>query len=293
MDTQSLKETVKKFIKEFLNLPLIEKILHPGPRVAVLRLSGIIADHTMRRAGISHARYSRLIEKAFAMSKLEAVALVINSPGGAPAQSSLIASHIRRLSEEKKKPVFAFVEDVAASGGYWLACAGDEIYVQESSIVGSIGVISASFGLDEFIKKHDITRRMHTSGKDKSFLDPFLPEKEGDVTRLKKIQSEIHASFKDWVKERRGKKLKGTERELFEGNFWSGSQAIEKGLADDMGEMRAIMCGKFGDKVRFSELQPEKKLIPSFLRSETRHDEMLHEALDIIEEKVNWSRFGL
>jgi signal peptide peptidase SppA len=291
MENQLLKGNIKSCWKKFCCLPLINKILTPKPRVAVIRMSGVIADGAVRRSGISHSKYAPLIEKAFGVHNLEAVALVINSPGGAPAQSSLIAGHVRKLAEEK--PVYTFIEDVAASGGYWLACAGDEIYAQESSVVGSVGVISSSFGLDEFIKKHDISRRVYTSGRDKSFLDPFLPEKEADISRLKKAQKDIHEGFKRWVKERRGDNLKGKESELFEGGFWTGSQALEKGLIDGIGEMREKMREKFGKKVKFEELHPEKKLIPSLLRGEVRSREWLLEAIEAAEERATWSRFGL
>ncbi|NCC22433.1 MAG: S49 family peptidase [Alphaproteobacteria bacterium] len=263
-------------------------------KVAVLRLSGVIADSTVRRSGISHAKLARQIEKAFRLPGLEAAALQINSPGGSPAQSALIAGHIVRLAREKEKPVFAFVEDVAASGGYWLACAADEIYVQDSSIVGSIGVISAGFGLEDFIAKHGIHRRLHTSGKDKSFLDPFAPEKEKDVSRLKELQKDIHERFKDWVRERRGKILNGKESELFEGAFWTGRKAIELGIADDVGEMRAVLREKFGEDIKFVDLQPQKKLLPSFLRSEgALQADWARDLLEIAEDRASWQRFGL
>ncbi len=293
MDTRSLKQTSSEYWNKFRALPVVDRILKPGPKVAVLRLSGIIADQTMRRGGISHARHSKLIEKAFGLSRIEAVALIINSPGGAPGQCSLIAGHIRALADEKKLPVYAFVEDVAASGGYWLACAGDEIYAQESSIIGSVGVISTGFGLDGFIRKHDITRRIYTSGKDKSFLDPFLPEKDSDVARLKTVQNEIHENFKSWVTERRGEKLEGSDSKLFEGEFWSGAGALKLGLIDGFGEMRAVMRDKLGKKVRFAELHPEKKLIPSILKGELDSSATVRAILEVIDERSIWSRYGL
>ena len=196
----SVKTKVCEICDTLGNLPLIGGLLKPKPRVSVIRLSGVIADSGPGRGGISHHRYEKSIFYAFEEFDLQAVLLVINSPGGSPAQSSLIGDQIRRLSEEKEVPVYAFVEDVAASGGYWLACAADEIYANETSIVGSIGVISASFGFKDVIEKYGIERRVHTSGKNKSFMDPFKDEKPADVKRLKGIQWELHETFIGWVK---------------------------------------------------------------------------------------------
>ena len=287
------------FVKYVRELPFVGRLLEKRPKVAVLRLSGVIADQARHRQGLSYHKYSKLIDKAFEKGGVVAVALVVNSPGGSPAQSALIAGLIRQLSEEKDIPVYAFVEDVAASGGYWLVCAADEIYAQESSIVGSIGVIAASFGFENLIKRYDVRRRVHTSGKDKSFLDPFLPESEKDVTRLKALQKDIHQSFKDWVEERRGDKLKGTNKDLFEGQFWTAGPALEKGLIDGLGDVRSVMQEKFGEKVKLVPFSPEGSLVQSFLpvRGEGLTDDLkalLPQALlNEIEDRALWGRYGL
>lgn len=277
--------------------PFLGNLLKRGPKVPVLRLSGIIADATTRRGGLSYARLSKLIDKAFSIPKAPVVALIINSPGGAPAQSQLIASLIRAKAEEKDITVLAFVEDVAASGGYWLACAADDIFVQETSILGSIGVISASFGFEDFIDHHGIKRRLYTSGNEKSMLDPFLPEKPGDIARLKEIQHQIHGYFIEWVKDRRGGKLNGTDEELFQGRFWTGQAAIEMGIADEIGSVHQTIREKYGEDVRFIELSPEKKLpFPLSLlasRSEGASNGLADQLLGLVEDRALWSRFGL
>lgn len=283
-------------IKDFIcDLPFIRDQVEAKPKVAVLRMAGVIADSSqVRRAGINFDKFKKPIEKAFDLSGLSAVALVINSPGGAPAQCSLIASHIRALAGKKEIPVYAFIEDVAASGGYWLACTGDEIYAQSTSIVGSIGVISAGFGLEEFIQRYDIKRRVYTSGRDKSFLDPFKPEKAEDISRLKKLQAEMHDDFKSWVNERRGARLNGDERDLMEGAFWTGRRAEEFGLIDGIGTIEAIMKDKLGEEARFIEVVAEKKSLFSMLplMGEARGD-LVMDALDTIDVKSYWSRYGL
>lgn len=282
-------------IKDFIcDLPVIRDQVETKPKVAVLRMAGIIADFSqMRRAGINFEKYKKPIEKAFCLPGVTAVALIINSPGGAPAQCSLIAGAIRDMAEDKDIPVYSFIEDVAASGGYWLACAGDEIYAQETSIVGSIGVISSGFGLEDFIKRYDVKRRVYTSGKDKSFMDPFKPEKAEDVNRLKEIQRTMHESFKAWVQERRGSRLPDDDT-LMEGAFWTGQQAQTRGLVDDMGSMEVILKQKLGDDTRFIDIPVEKKSLLSMLplMGEARGD-MLLEGLDAIESKAYWSRYGL
>jgi signal peptide peptidase SppA len=286
-------------IKKYLStVPYVNTVFKMKPMVCVVRMAGVIADSSqMRKAGINQQKFSKIIDKAFDVPDVKAVALVINSPGGAPAQCSLISAQIRKLSEEKDVPVFAFVEDVAASGGYWLACAGDKIYAQSSSIVGSIGVISASFGFDDFIKRYDINRRVYTSGKDKSFLDTFLPEKPADVTRLKKLQESIHDDFKLWVKERRGERLNGTDAKLMEGAFWTGSDAHDFGLIDGIGGMSTIMKEEFGDDTKFIDFDAEKKGLLSFLpfmeAKASLHGDMVVEALDAVETRGFWTRYGL
>lgn len=281
-----------KYLKK---IPFVSNLLDPKDRVAVLRFAGVIADSSMmKRAGVNYQKFREAIPDAFDVSRVRAVAIIINSPGGAPAQCSLISDRIRALSEEKNIPVFAFVEDVAASGGYWLACIADEIYAQETSIVGSIGVISAGFGFDEFIAKHDIKRRVHTSGRDKSFLDPFKAEKADDVLRLKDIQADMHRSFKDWVIERRGGRLRGSEDELMEGAFWTGKVAQEKGLIDGIGHIASIMKNKFGDDIQFIDCTPEKKgLLSSLLPFGQESALDLGQIVEVAEEKSFWSRFGL
>ncbi len=222
--------------------------------MSVIRLAGVIGVGGAGRGGLTMHRLAPLIERAFAPSRLAAVALVINSPGGSPVQSALIAGRIRALADEKKVPVFAFVEDVAASGGYWLACAADEIYADENSIVGSIGVISAGFGFQDLIARHGIERRVHTAGNRKVLLDPFQPEQPEDLDRLKAIQTEIHESFKDLVRRRRGSRLKadaeGSEHHLFSGEFWTGRQGLALGLVDGLDDLRARMRARFGKTVR-------------------------------------------
>lgn len=275
-------------------IPFIGEYLNPTDKVVVLRMAGVIADSSqMRRAGINYHKFKEAIEKAFDVPRAKAVAIVINSPGGAPAQCSIISSAIQKLSNDKKIPVYTFIEDVAASGGYWLACLGDEIYAQSTSIVGSIGVISSGFGLDEFIKSHDITRRIYTSGRDKSFLDPFKPEKADDVARLKSLQADMHETFKDWVRQQRGIRLNGDDSTLMEGGFWTGRAAHELGLIDGIGDVTSVMREKFGDDIRFVDCSPEKKSwITSLLPfGEARID--IGDVLDKAEERTIWSRFGL
>lgn len=279
-------------LKALENLPLIGRMLKRGPKIPVVRLSGVIADSMGgRRSMLSYPKVRQQLEKAFGMAKAPAVALVINSPGGSPAQSQLIGGLIRQLAAEREKPVYAFVEDVAASGGYWLACAADEIYAQNTSIVGSIGVISAGFGFESFIDKHDIKRRLYTSGRDKSMLDPFLPEKPGDIARLKEAQREIHEHFINWVKDRRGGKLNGTDDELFEGRFWVGSIALDMGIIDAIGDVRSVMHEKYGEDVQLVNLSPEKKKFP-FVGSLIQ-DGWVDDVLTTIEDRAIWSQFGL
>lgn len=279
-------------LTSWIEHPVIGKFLKRGPKIPVIRLSGVIADTVTKRGGLSYARTKRIITRAFALAKAPAVALVINSPGGTPAQSQLIANLIRQLADEKEITVYAFVEDVAASGGYWLACAADHIYVQETSIIGSIGVISTSFGLDNFIDRHGITRRLHTSGREKAMLDPFLPEKPADVARLREIQMQIHAHFITWVKDRRGGKLEGADEDLFEGRFWTGSAALDMGIADDIGDVRSVMREKYGDDIRLIDFSPDKKL--PFLPQLPGVSAMLvDDIISSVEDRALWGRFGL
>jgi signal peptide peptidase SppA len=268
-----------------------------GPTVPVVRLTGIIAAGGVLGArGLSIEAAAPLLAKAFGMRGAKAVALSINSPGGSPVQSALIAQRIRLLAREKNLPVIAFVEDVAASGGYWLACAADEIIADPASIVGSIGVVSSGFGFHELIARYGIERRVHTSGESKSMLDPFQPEKAEDVERLKRLQSEIHDGFKDWVRERRGTRLKGADSLLFTGEFWTGKRGLELGLVDSLGELRATLQQRFGDKVRLPVISARRRFLARFgLGSQLGSgiDQIGPSTLAAIEERAHWQRFGL
>ncbi|CAN5728797.1 S49 family peptidase [soil metagenome] len=255
------------------------------PTVTLLRLEGVIGAGTRLGApALTDAGLAPLIEAAF-RRRPKAVALVINSPGGSPAQSSLIAARIRRLSEERKVPVLAFCEDVAASGGYWLATAAEEIFVDASSIVGSIGVISASFGFHELLARGGVERRVHTAGEDKSLLDPFRPERPEDVARLKRIQAIVHANFIDQVRARRGLKLKGEN--LFSGEIWVGAGAVETGLADGIGHLVPVLKARFGPEVRLRPLAPRRPLFRRFGLPG------LGAALGEVEDGALWARYGL
>lgn len=255
-----------------------------APRVAVIRLHGAIS--TGPRGQLNDETVAPLIEKAFRRGKPAAVALSINSPGGSPVQSSLIAARIRRLADEKHVPVYAFVEDAAASGGYWLACAADEIYADRASIVGSIGVIMAFFGLQDFIARHGVERRIYTSGESKSQLDPFAPENPEDVARIKAISDTIHTAFIDHVKTARGSKLADDDR-LFTGEFWTGAQALDLGLIDGIGHVVPKMKEVFGDKTRFVVYGPKRSLFKRFGTA------IVGQALGAVEERALWSRLGL
>ncbi len=258
--------------------------LKSDPVVAVLRLSGVIAQGT--RGTLSDQALAPMLERAFARGKPDAVALQINSPGGSPVQSSLIGARIRRLAEEKKIPVFAFVEDVAASGGYWLASAADEIWADESSVVGSIGVISAGFGAHEFLAKQGIERRVYTAGTSKSMLDPFKPEKPEDVERLKGILEDLHQNFIGHVKARRDGKL-SEETDLFTGEVWLARKAQELGLIDGVGHIAPIMKERFGDKVRFRRYEIKRPLFRRF------GAQIVEDAVAGLEERAAYARFGL
>ena len=258
--------------------------LKSGPTVAVIRLSGVIG--TQSRAALNDATLGPVIEKAFAKGKPDAIALEINSPGGSPVQSSLIGARLRRLSEEKNVPVIAFVEDVAASGGYWLAAAADEIYADPSSILGSIGVISASFGVHEFIREHGVERRGYTAGESKSMLDPFRPEQPEDVARLKSLLEQIHGNFIDHVTARRGAKLDAGTK-LFTGEIWLAKRATELGLIDGIGHLRPMMRDRFGQKVRFRRYGVRRGLLQRFGM------QMVQDAVQGIEERAAYARFGL
>ena len=256
--------------------------LKSDPTVSVVRLQGAIG---VGARGLTDAGLAPAIEKAF-RGKPAAVALQVHSPGGSPVQSSLIGARIRRLSEEKEVPVIAFVEDVAASGGYWLAAAADEIFLDRSSLVGSIGVISASFGAQDLIGRYGVERRLHTAGKSKSLLDPFQAEKPGDVKRLRVILDGIHEVFIDHVKARRAAKL-AENPDLFTGEVWIGEAAVEQGLADGIGHLVPVMKERFGDKVRFRKYGPRRSLFARLGAT------MMSDAIAGIEERAAYARFGL
>ena len=265
------------------------------PTVPVVRLSGVIAaGGLLGQRGLSIESVAPLLAKAFKLRGAKAVALSINSPGGSPVQSALIAQRIRLLAAENELPVIAFVEDVAASGGYWLACAADEIVADGASIVGSIGVISSGFGFHELIARHGIERRVHTSGENKSMLDPFQPEKAEDVERLKRLQSEIHEGFKAWVRERRGTRLKGEDGLLFTGEFWTARRGLELGLVDSLGELRATLQQRYGKKVHLPVIVARRGLLSRLrLGSRSGFDSIGPSTLAAIEERAHWQRFGL
>ena len=268
-----------------------------APVIPVVRLQGMIAAGSGARRGLSMAMMAPLLDKAFAIKNAPVVAIVINSPGGSPVQSSLIFQRIRALSKEKNKPVLAFVEDVAASGGYWLACAGDEIYVNPASVIGSIGVVSAGFGFEGAIEKLGVTRRVYTAGKRKVMLDPFQPEHEDDIAHLKSLQQDIHDQFIALVKSCRGTKLQADDDTLFSGAFWTGTRAIELGLVDKIGEVRTVLKSRFGEKAEIKLIEPKRSLLGmsggangvSARLAEASIDHLI----DVAEEKTARSRFGL
>jgi len=267
------------------------------PVVPVVRLGGVIGVSSPLRPGLMLASVARQLERAFAMRRARAVALLINSPGGSPVQSHLIYLRIRSLAAEKKLPVIAFAEDVAASGGYMLACAADEIICDSSSILGSIGVLGGTFGFPRLLEKLGVERRIYTSGERKAMLDPFLPEKPEEVERLKMIQREIHDDFIALVKERRGARLTGPETDLFSGEYWTGRTAVELGLADAVGELRSVLRERFGDKVLTPVIAPERSLLgrlrPGVGLEGIGRDGFADELISALEARALWARYGL
>ena len=265
---------------QMMKLPFVKK----RPTVAVVRMSGLIS--ASGRATLNDQTFAPVLERAFKKGKPDAVALSINSPGGSPVQSSLIGKRIRRLAHETKTPVFAFVEDVAASGGYWLAVTADEIFADDSSIVGSIGVISAGFGVHELLNRYGVERRVYTAGSSKSQLDPFRPENPEDVERLKKLLEEIHENFKSHVTHHRGTKL-ALDRDLFSGEIWTGRSAIDVGLVDGIGHLVPVMQDRFGDRVRFRTYGPKQGWGKRFGMS------LFDQGIGSIEERAAFAQFGL
>jgi serine protease SohB len=271
------------------------------PLVPVVRLTGVIGFSTPLRPGLTLAGIARTLDRAFAVRNAPAVAIAVNSPGGSPVQSHLIFRRIRELAAEKRRHVIAFVEDAAASGGYMIACAADEIIADPHSIVGSIGVVGGSFGFDKAIAKLGIERRLYTSGEHKGTLDPFLPENADDVERLKKLQREIHDGFIALVKSRRGSKLNGAESDLFSGEYWTGVRGLELGLVDAIGDMRGVLRERFGDKVVTPLISAERgwfgRRVAGVGGGIGGGQQMLQEGLaeaviSALEARAIWARFG-
>jgi signal peptide peptidase SppA len=270
--------------------------------VPVVRLSGLIGAVTPLRPGMALAGVARTLERAFATKNAKAVALVINSPGGSPVQSRQIYLRIRQLAAEKQLPVLVFVEDVAASGGYMLACAGDEIFCDPSSILGSIGVVGGSFGLQELIKKIGVERRLYTAGEHKAMLDPFLPENPDDVARVKALQREIHGIFIALVKQSRGARLKGADDVLFTGEYWAGETSVSLGLADAIGDLRSTLRARYGDKVLTPVIAPASGLLSGLLGRKSAGAGtltsleglagMADELISAMESRAIWAKFG-
>jgi signal peptide peptidase SppA len=270
--------------------------------VPVVRLSGVIGAVTPLRPGMSLAGVAKTLERAFATRNAKAVALVINSPGGSPVQSRQIYLRIRQLAAEKKLPVLVFVEDVAASGGYMIACAGDEIFCDPSSILGSIGVVGGSFGFQELIKKIGVERRLYTAGAHKAMLDPFLPENPEDVARVKALQREIHALFIALVKQSRGARLKGADDLIFTGEYWAGETSVSLGLADAIGDLRATLRARYGDKVLTPVIAPASGMLSGLLGRKSAGAGALselggfaglpEEVISALETRAIWAKFG-
>lgn len=281
--------------------PILPKRLRGLPLVPVVRLAGLIGFSTPLKPGLTLTTVARALERAFNMRTAKAVALLINSPGGSPVQSHLIYRRIRQLAAESSRPVIAFAEDVAASGGYMIACAADEIFCDPSSIVGSIGVVGGSFGFPKLMDKLGVERRLYTSGEHKAMLDPFLPENPQDVERLKALQRDIHEEFIELVKRSRGTRLKGPEKILFSGEYWTGGKAIDLGLADGIGDLRATLRARFGDDVItplvapargwFGRMQPG--VAPSDITGLPRAADFAEEIISALEARALWARYGL
>jgi serine protease SohB len=282
--------------------PLLPKRFRDDiPVVPVVQLSGVIGFSTPLKPGLTLASVARQLDRAFNMRHARAVALIINSPGGSPVQSHLIYRRIRMLAAEKNLKVIAFAEDVAASGGYMIACAADEIICDPSTIIGSIGVVGGSFGFAKLMEKLGIERRLYTSGEHKAMLDPFLPEKPDDVERLKAVQRDIHEDFIALVKDSRGARLTGPEKDLFSGEYWTGSKAIEFGIADEIGDLRTTLRERFGDKVLTPLVAPERSLFgrprsgleAASLDRLLRSTDLAEDVVSALEARTMWARYGL
>lgn len=265
------------------------------PLVPVVRLQGTIGMPMPLRSTITLESVSRSLETAFGFGDVAAVAIIVNSPGGSPVQSHLIMQRVRALADEKEVPVFAFAEDIAASGGYMLLLAADEIFADSFSLVGSIGVVSAGFGFDKLIERFGVERRVYTAGDRKMILDPFRPERPEDVARLKDIQAEIHRKFIAIVRERRGARLNGGEEELFSGAFWSAQEALDLGIIDGIGDLRSVMRQRFGDNVRLPLVAERRSLFSRGLLGKAETSSLVDPAefVAALEERARWGRFGL
>lgn len=272
------------------------KFRSEGVTIPVVRLQGVISSASSAlKSNLSLANCAEQLERAFNMKEAPAVAIVINSPGGSPVQSRLIYKRIRDLAQEKNKRVLVFVEDVAASGGYMIACAGDEIFADPSSVVGSIGVVSSSFGFPELMKKIGVERRVYTAGKNKASLDPFSPEKESDINHLKELQLEIHETFINLVKDSRKSKLSDND-DLFTGMFWTGIKGKELGLVDGLNDIQSVLKDRYGSKMQMRLISASKGLLgrksPSGIYADIA-GQALGNIVDVAEERALWSRYGL
>ncbi|GDY31167.1 S49 family peptidase [Gandjariella thermophila] len=283
-------------------LPVLGERIDRAPVVAMVRLHGVITPTPtpVARGTISLHLVETALTRAFGHDRLAAVALAINSPGGSATQSALVAERIRGLAAKKKVPVLAFCEDVAASGGYWLACAADEIYAHATSLVGSIGVLSAGFGLNGLLERIGVERRVHTAGERKMRLDPFSPEKDEDIAWLKKLQAELHDQFVAWVRQRRSGKLRGEDDELFSGEVWTGAAALERGLVDGLGTAREVIGRRFAD-ADVVVAEPRRPLLARLGLAGGANArwgvapaaDTLLAAVQALEQRATWSRFGL
>ncbi len=280
-------------------LPVVGDRVDRRPVVAVVKLHGVISPtpSPVGRGAINLGSLESALTRAFEHDRLLAVALAVNSPGGAATQSALVADRIRGLADKKRVPVLAFCEDVAASGGYWLACAADEIYAHATSLVGSIGVVSAGFGMAGLLERFGVERRVHTAGDRKVRLDPFRPESPEDVEWLARLQGDLHEQFVGWVRDRRGGKLAGAEADLFSGEVWTGSKALELGLVDGLGTLREVLVERYAD-AHVIAVEPRRPLLARLgmagvttrLGSPAEH---LLAAVELLEHRATWSRFGL
>ncbi len=286
---------------KLLDPVLPKKMRSTNPLVATVRLSGVIGESSNYSPKLNLEGVKDALEKAFEMSGVDAVAISINSPGGSPVQSALIHDYIRDLSKQHDVAVYTFAEDMAASGGYWILLAGDEVYAHKTSLVGSIGVIMATFGFDKLIAKWNIDRRVYASGENKNKLDVFMPEKPADVKLIKEIGADLHETFKQHVRDRRVGKLNADEDILFNGDFWTGSRAKDLGLIDETGDVYSTMKNKFGPDVRFKEVSMGKgflkKMFGSNMSTAINGNDigvgLAHGLADVAEQKTMWGRFGL